>query len=39
MDPGFTLRTYVRLKDEGVGGAVFLDDVVRASESAESRVA
>lgn len=27
-DPGFTLRTYVHLMDEGVGGAEFLDGVL-----------
>lgn len=27
-DPGFTLRTYVHLLDEGVGDATFLDDAV-----------
>lgn len=27
-DPGFTLRTYVHLMDEGLGDADFLDDVV-----------
>lgn len=28
-DPGFTLRTYVHLMDEGIGDAAFLDDAVR----------
>jgi integrase len=27
-DPGFTVRTYVHLMDEGLGDADFLDDVV-----------
>jgi hypothetical protein len=27
-DPAFTLRTYVHLMDEGVGGVDFLDSVV-----------
>jgi hypothetical protein len=27
-DPGFTLRTYVHLMDEGVADAEFLDEVV-----------
>ncbi len=27
-DPGFTLRTYVHLLDDGLGGADFLDDAV-----------
>jgi integrase len=27
-DPGFTVRTYIHLMDEGVGDADFLDDVV-----------
>jgi integrase len=27
-DPGFTLRTYVHLMDEGVGGAAFMDSAV-----------
>ena len=26
-DPAFTLRTYVHLMDEGVGGAAFLDEI------------
>ena len=30
-DPGFTLRTYVHLMDEGVGDAAFLDAVVDLS--------
>lgn len=28
-DPGFTLRTYVHLLDEGLGSADFLDEAVR----------
>jgi integrase len=28
-DPGFTLRTYVHLMDEGVGDATFMDAVIR----------
>ncbi len=27
-DPGFTVRTYIHLMDEGLGDADFLDDVV-----------
>jgi hypothetical protein len=27
-DPGFTLRTYIHLMDDGVGGAAFLDKAV-----------
>jgi hypothetical protein len=27
-DPGFTLRTYVHLMDEGVGDAAFLDSAI-----------
>jgi hypothetical protein len=27
-DPAFTLRTYVHLLDDGLGGAEFLDDAV-----------
>ena len=30
-DPGFTLRTYVHLMDEGLGSADFLDADVQAS--------
>jgi integrase len=33
-DPGFTLRTYVHLMDEGVGEADFLDAVVVQSQEA-----
>ena len=29
-DPGFTLRTYVHLMDDGLGGADFLDEAVGA---------
>ena len=36
-DPGFTLRCYVHLMDEGMGRADFLDDVVRAGGLARSR--
>ncbi len=32
-DPGFTLRTYVHLMDEGLGSADFLDDVVRGQSA------
>jgi len=28
-DPGFTLRTYVHLLDDGVGDAAFMDDAVK----------
>jgi integrase len=28
-DPGFTLRTYVHLMDDGVGGAEFMDEAVQ----------
>lgn len=28
-DPGFTLRTYVHLMDEGVGDAVFMDTAIK----------
>ena len=31
-DPGFTLRTYVHLMDDGLGDAAFLDEVVAAPE-------
>lgn len=31
-DPGFTLRTYVHLLDEGVGDAAFMDAVVGTGE-------
>ncbi|MEK6328256.1 MAG: tyrosine-type recombinase/integrase [Actinomycetota bacterium] len=30
-DPGFTLRTYVHLMDEGIGDAGFLDAAVRVN--------
>lgn len=33
-DPGFTLRTYVHLLDEGLGSAEFLDDAMAAECSA-----
>lgn len=32
-DPGFTLRTYVHLLDDGLGGAEFLDRAVGASQT------
>ena len=32
-DPGFTLRTYVHLLDEGLGDADFLDEAVTANPS------
>jgi hypothetical protein len=32
-DPGFTLRTYVHLMDEGLGDADFLDGVVALGET------
>ena len=35
-DPGFTLRTYVHLMDEGLGDADFLDDVVGPLMTAET---
>lgn len=35
-DPGFTLRTYVHLLDEGVGDASFFDDVVGATPGSTS---
>jgi site-specific recombinase XerC len=38
-DPGFTLRTYVHLLDEGLGDPGFLDDVVDIASPAEGRVA
>ena len=31
-EPGFTLRTYVHLMDDGLGSADFLDRAVRISE-------
>lgn len=31
-DPGFTLRTYIHLLDDGVGSAAFLDDEVEAGQ-------
>ena len=30
-DPGFTLRTYVHLLDDGLGDADFLDEAVRVN--------
>jgi integrase len=35
-DPGFTLRTYVHLMDEGLGGAEFLDAAVTVGGSREA---
>ncbi len=32
-DPAFTLRTYIHLLDDGVGGADFLDDAVKVCPS------
>jgi hypothetical protein len=34
-DPGFTLRTYVHLMDEGLGDAEFMDAAVRLPQPAE----
>lgn len=36
-DPGFTLRTYVHLMDEGVGSAAFMDAAVRVSDPDAAR--
>lgn len=36
-DPGFTLRTYVHLLDEGLGSADFLDDAVGGTGAATQR--
>ncbi len=36
-DPGFTVRTYIHLMDEGVGDADFLDDVVGGGRSIAER--
>jgi len=33
-DPGFTLRTYVHLMDDGLGSADFLDAAVRGNRGA-----
>lgn len=30
-DPGFTLKTYVHLMDDGLGGADFLDGAVKSA--------
>lgn len=32
-DPGFTLRTYIHLLDEGLGDAAFLDDAVTSDRA------
>lgn len=37
-DPGFTLRTYVHLMDEGVGDAAFLDAAVTVGGESERLV-
>lgn len=37
-DPGFTLRTYVHLMDEGVGDATFMDSILTTSP-AEPKIA
>ena len=34
-DPGFTVRTYIHLMDEGVGDADFLDDIVGGGRTIE----
>jgi integrase len=34
-DPGFTVRTYIHLMDEGVGDADFLDDIVGGGRTME----
>jgi hypothetical protein len=31
-DPGFTLRTYVHLMDDGLGDAAFMDDAVQVGK-------
>lgn len=36
-DPAFTLRTYVHLMDQGVGNAVFMDDVVEVGNGWATR--
>jgi hypothetical protein len=36
-DPGFTLRTYVHLIDDGMGDADFLDDAVRITAEGHMR--
>jgi integrase len=33
-DPGFTMRTYVHLMDEGVGDAAFMDDALQVGKEA-----
>ena len=35
-DPGFTLRTYVHLLDDGLGGADFLDDVISVTRPGQT---
>lgn len=35
-DPGFTLRTYVHLQDEGVGDAAFMDEAVAVASGARA---
>lgn len=35
-DPGFTLRTYVHLMDDGLGDANFLDGAVRVKGGSRS---
>jgi integrase len=35
-DPGFTLRTYVHLLDDGLGGPEFLDAAVSADSASVS---
>jgi integrase len=36
-DPAFTLRTYIHLLDDGVGGADFLDDAVEVGRGPWSK--
>lgn len=36
-DPAFTLRTYIHLMDDGVGGAAFLDDAVEVGRGPWSK--
>jgi Phage integrase family len=38
-DPAFTLRTYVHLMDEGLGGADFFDEVVETAQAELSSLA
>ena len=35
-DPAFTLRTYIHLIDDGVGGAEFFDEAVQVSDGSAS---